>query len=146
MNVRVHIVQNALPYIALYYLPHLRGYKHSYDLSNKTECQEICRNADGENKPPCNPDDEIIKLNECLATSRTNAGDQSINVVIPCDRSANDKGTCEGIPATKCEPLCHYENSAEFCDPDDSSRRNGRRSARRLLFGGTTEKGACVCN
>lgn len=48
------------------------GYKKGYDLSNPEECQSLCRNAAGENKPPCNPNDPLIKLQQCLATSRIN--------------------------------------------------------------------------
>jgi hypothetical protein len=122
----------------------LWGYKAAYDLSNPEECKTLCRCKDGMNKPPCNPDDSLIKLQECLATSRTNAGDQSINVTIPCDRDSNN-GNCEGVPATKCDPLpdcgwngvkcCYYKGTQQVCQPDQPSRR--------LLFGGM--KAECIC-
>lgn len=123
------------------------AYKHAYDLSSTAECQSICRNEAGENAPPCNPKDEIIVLNECLATHRTFAGEEAVaDVILPCDRNdpANEKKICQGIPATKCEALpacgwngvscCFYEGTMTPCNP------NGRR----LLFGGNYQ--ACVCN
>lgn len=114
----------------------IMAYKVAYDLANATECHSLCRNADGQNAPPCNKEDALYKLQVCKATSRTNAGDQSIPVTIPCDRSENN-GSCEGIPATQCK-FCYMEGTNEPCTPESDSRR------RRLLFGGA--KSGCKCH
>lgn len=112
------------------------GYKKGYDLSNAEECRSLCRNTAGENKPPCNPNDPLIKLQQCLATSRIN-GAKPIDVKIPCDRSANENGLCDGIAAEKCTfPTCNLKGTSIPCTPQSG---NGRR----LLFGGSALE--CEC-